>query len=213
LIRKHATPRRRTGGFMKRERSGNLMVSVGLAILLTGMSWGSALAQTKLMKPAKGFPIVISKPGSYFLGGNLLSTQTNFAVISVNVNNVTINLNGFTIAGPGGAGTAKGINAAGDSGVTIINGTITKIAGTAIVLGSNSTVGGVQIVGNSGDGLDCTSTCLVTNNIVSGNGAIGLNFSDAASGYQNNIISGNVTTVTGGVDMGNNVCNGSKLCP
>jgi hypothetical protein len=198
---------------MKRERSGNLMVSVGLAILLIGMSWGSALAQTKLMKPAKGFPIVISKPGSYFLGGNLLSTQTNFAVISVNVNNVTINLNGFTIAGPGGAGTAKGINAALDSGVTIINGTITKIAGTAIVLGSNSTVGGVQIVGNSGDGLDCASTCLVTNNIVSGNGLTGLNFGvDTTSGYQNNIISGNGTEVTGGTNLGHNVCSGA-LCP
>jgi hypothetical protein len=198
---------------MKRERSGNLMVSVGLAILLIGMSWGSALAQTKLMKPAKGFPIVISKPGSYFLGGNLLSTQTNFAVISVNVNNVTINLNGFTIAGPGGAGTAKGINALGDSGVTIINGTITKIAGTAIVLGSNSTVGGVQIVGNSGDGLDCTSTCLVTNNIVSGNVLTGLNFGvDTTSGYQNNIISGNGTEVTGGTNLGHNVC-GTAICP
>ena len=61
---------------MKRERSENLMVSVGLAILLIGMSWGSALAQTKLMKPAKGFPIVISKPGSYFLGVTPLNGQT-----------------------------------------------------------------------------------------------------------------------------------------
>ena len=199
---------------MKRGRGGNLMVSVGLTILLTGISWGSALAQTKLVQPAKGFPIVISKPGSYFLASNLVTTQSNFAVINVNANNVTINLNGFTIAGPGGAGTAaKGINAFGDSGVTVVNGTITKIRGTAIVLGSNSTAGGVQMISNNGDGLDCTSTCLVTNNVVSGNGLTGLNFSDANSGYQNNIISGNGATVTGGVDMGNNVCNGTKTCP
>ncbi len=198
---------------MNRGRSANLAASTSLTILLIGISWGSALAQTKLVKPVKGFPIVISKPGSYFLSGNLLTTQTTLAVISVNANNVTINLNGFTIAGPGGAGTAKAINASNDSGVTIINGTITKIAGTAIVLGSNSTVGGVQIIGNKGDGVDCSSTCLITNNIVSGNGATGLNFSDTTSGYQNNVISGNGATVTGGVDMGHNVCGSSTTCP
>jgi len=199
---------------MNRGRSLNPMVSVGLMILLTGMSWGSALAQTKLVQPAKGFPIIISKPGSYFLAGNLVTTQSNYAVINVNANNVTINLNGFTIAGPGGAGTAaKGVNAFGDSGVTVVNGTITKIRGTAIVLGSNSTAGGVQMINNNGDGLDCTSTCLVTNNVISGNALTGLNFSDTTSGYQNNIINGNGATVTSGVDMGNNVCNGSKMCP
>jgi hypothetical protein len=77
--------------------------------------------------------------------------------VDTGVNNVTINLNGFSIIGLGGAGTtAGGINASASSGVTIINGTITKIPGKGIILGKNSMVAGVQLISNTSDGLTCT---------------------------------------------------------
>jgi hypothetical protein len=196
---------------MIRGRIGNLMICTGLAMLLIGMSWGSAHAQTKLVKPANGNTLVISKSGSYFLASNYISALKAASIISVNANNVTINLNGFTISAPTGSATTA-INAAGDSGVTIVNGTITK-TGTAIILGSSSTVGGMQLIGNSGDGVDCTSTCLVTNSVITGNGGTGLALGDGSSGYQDNIISGNTGgNVGAGTNLGNNVC-GSAACP
>jgi hypothetical protein len=184
-----------------------------LTILGIGLSWGSARAQTKLVKPAKGGSITISQAGSYYLPANIASTLLNYAVIKVNANNVTINLNGFTIAGPGGSGTGTAINASGDSGVTVINGTIAKMPATAIILGSNSTVGGVQLIGNGGDGVDCTSACLISNSVITGNTGAGLSFSDSTSGYESNIISGNGTTAVSGTNMGHNVCNGTSTCP
>jgi hypothetical protein len=135
----------------------------------------------------------------------------------VTVNNVTIDLRGFTIVGPGGTtGTSTGISAsAGVTGLTILNGSITKIHGTGVSLGNSSTVIGLEVFGNGGDGIDCATACLVTNNIITGNAGSGLNFGDATSGYQNNIISGNTGgTVTGGTQLGTNtnVCNGTT-CP
>jgi hypothetical protein len=189
------------------------MVWMGLATLLIGMSWGSAHAQTKIVKPASGNTLVISKSGSYFLAANYTSALPKSSIISVTANNVTINLNGFTITDTAIGNTSTAINAPAVSGLTIVNGTITK-TGTAINLGTSSTVGGMQLIGNKGDGVDCVSTCLVTNNVITGNSGVGLNFGDTTSGYQNNIISSNTGgTVTGGTQLGSNVCGSSSTCP
>ena len=180
------------------------------------MSCGAAHAQTKLVKPANGGTITIGKSGSYYLAGNLTTGLVTGAaiLITAGINNVTINLNGFTIAGPGATSTlASGINAASSSGVTIENGTISKIAGRGIILGTNSTVAGVQVIGSNGNGITCASGCLITSNVVNNNVGAGLNFgADTTSGYQNNVMSGNTTNVIGGTNMGHNVCGGA-LCP
>ena len=198
---------------MIRGRIANLMICTGLAMLLIGTSWGSAHAQTKIAKPASGGTLVISKSGSYFLAANYTSALPVASIISITASNVTINLNGFTITDTAISTTSTAINAAANtSGVTIVNGTITK-TGTAINLGTSSTVGGMQLINNKGDGVDCTSTCLVTNSVISANTKTGLAFGDGSSGYQDNIISGNtVANVAGGTNLGNNVC-GTGLCP
>jgi hypothetical protein len=200
---------------MNRGRIGKVLVSLCLTLLLIGLNQGAAHAQTKLVKPAGGGTIKITKAGSYFLAANLSTAllTTSAIAVSTGVNNVTINLNGFSIIGPGGAGSAGGINASSSSGVTIVNGTITKIAGKGIILGTNSMVAGVQLIGNAGDGVICTSGCLVVDSIINGNTGTGLSFGDTTSGYQNNIISGNGATVTSGTNMGHNVCNGTATCP
>jgi hypothetical protein len=199
---------------MIRRRTGILMFGAYLTILLIGMSWGSANAQTKLVKPSGGGTIVINKSGSYFLAATLTFGLSNSSAIRVNtgINNVTINLNGFSIIGTGGT-NANGINAPTNSGITVVNGTITKFSGKGIILGSNSAVAGLQILSNTGDALTCTTGCLITSNVINSNGGTGLVFSGATSGYQNNIINGNGATVTGGTNMGHNVCNGMTTCP
>ncbi|MBI3759558.1 MAG: hypothetical protein HY269_07365, partial [Deltaproteobacteria bacterium] len=110
---------------MNPERIGKLIAGVCVTALLVGMSCGAAHAQTKLVKPANGGTIKITKSGSYFLAGTLVTGLPNFSAIAINagVNNVTINLNGFAIVGPGPTSTlAGGINASASSGVTILNG-------------------------------------------------------------------------------------------
>jgi hypothetical protein len=195
-----------------RGRVGNLLGSLCLSILLLGLGQGAANAQTKLIKPLNGGTLTINRSGSYFLGANYVTLVGASPVIKVAVSNVTINLNGFSIISnaPISATGAIGINVlSGVSGVTVVNGGIIGIRGTAIVLGSSGIASGLQLIGNAVDGVQCTSSCLVTNNVISGNGGTGLNFSDATTGYQNNILSGNGTDITGGTNLGKNVCSGS----
>jgi hypothetical protein len=199
---------------MNRGRVANLLVCLLLTLLLFGLGRGAAHAQTKIPQPAQAGTIRITKAGSYFLGSNLTTSLTVSPFILVSAKNVTINLNGFMIKGPATSGTGSaGIKVSSPSitGLTIVNGTITQIAGPALSLGGSSSVSGVQIIANSGDGVDCTSSCLVTNNVITGNTGTGLNFSDATSGYGNNVLSGNTTNVTGGTQLGTNICN-TGLC-
>jgi hypothetical protein len=190
---------------------------VAVVLVVAGVA-GPAQAQTKISKPpAGGFPIKITKSGGYILTNNLPVGALLVNAINVTASNVSIDLNGFTIAGPGG-GTGIGINAAGVSNVTILNGTVTSMGGSGIALGDNGTVHSVRLIGNGGgssggDGIVCGVGCLVIGCIASGNAkGDGLDFPDTTSGYQNNVMLGNVTPVAGGTNMGGNVCNGAK-CP
>src|SRR2546428_10232429 len=49
---------------------------------------------------APGFPVTLSVAGSYRLSGNLTVPDANTSAIQVTADNVTIDLNGFTILGP-----------------------------------------------------------------------------------------------------------------
>ena len=199
---------------MNRKHLASALVCLSLTLFLLGVGPTAAHAQSKLVKPLNGGTLRITKSGSYFLSGNYVTALGALPAITIAVSNVTINLNGFSLIGPGGVATssATGIFVApGFSGVTVVNGTITKIRGNALVLGSSGTAAGLQLINNNGDGIDCTSACLVTNNVIAGNAGTGLNFGDSTSGYQNNVISGIGPSVSGGTSLGHNVCNGS-LC-
>ena len=47
-----------------------------------------------------GFPITITEPGSYRLTSNIVGFSTTTDVIQINSDNVTLDLNGFSIIGP-----------------------------------------------------------------------------------------------------------------
>ena len=49
---------------------------------------------------APGFPVTISVPGSYRLSSNLTVPDADTKAISVEADDVTIDLNGFSIIGP-----------------------------------------------------------------------------------------------------------------
>ena len=78
------------------------------------------------LSSADEVPIVLSQPGSYVLTSNLSVTMVDIQAIIVICNDVTIDLNGFTISGPNSTENLYGcgIFAVGRETVTIQNGRI-----------------------------------------------------------------------------------------
>ena len=94
---------------------------------------GVKLISQETVNEAGGFPYKITKPGSYRLVSNL-TVPVNLDGIDISANGVTLDLNGFTIAGPGtcfgspenpctGNGTGTGIYALADD-TSVRNGTV-----------------------------------------------------------------------------------------
>jgi hypothetical protein len=182
--------------------------------------------QTKALANG-GFPYVISTSGSYRLTGNLTVSSTSADAIAVNASDVTLDLNGFSITGPGGSTSGNGISA-GVTDVTVENGTITGFGGNAAIrAGNNSIIRNVHassngqgiITGNgsvvsdnvahdnSGTGINCNGAgCAISGNAVYNN-AQGISANDATTGYAGNVLK-NTTNVSGGTSMKNNICTG-----
>ena len=78
---------------------------------------------------------IISQPGSYFLTTNIVGAVAKYG-ITIATNNVTLDLNGFTLLGvPGSSG---GIYFSGSySNITVQNGTITGWGGDGVRSDSN----------------------------------------------------------------------------
>jgi hypothetical protein len=73
---------------------------------------------------------VISNSGSYYLSGNLTASGAKNG-IKIAANDVTLDLNGFTVDGTGCSGTVDGISASGTN-ATICSGTVQKWTGNGI---------------------------------------------------------------------------------
>ena len=108
-----------------------------------------------------GFPVTLSRPGSYRLSGNLRLTNPTTNGIEITAASVTVDLNGFVIEGPadvcrlnlrptwcGQLGTGIGISAVSTSDTTIVNGTVRAIAGKGLWLGRGARVEGLVITDN-----------------------------------------------------------------
>ena len=65
---------------------------------------------------------------------------------------------------------------------------------------------------NGGDGIVAWEDVTILNNTVARNTGTGLNLG-SDGGYGNNVINGNSGTVTGGVQIGTNLCDGATTCP
>lgn len=190
------------------------------------------------------------KSGSYYLSRNITISGGKKNGINVTGPNVSIDLEGYSIIGKNSAG-GIGINAPGQTGLTIQNGNIQGMGGGGVTVGAGSTVRSMHITG-SGPGIAGGASCVIENNSVTGNSGDGINaaglirsnVSDGNSGngitaganssitgneasgnsgvgiamqpsdgFSNNVINSAGTTVSGGVDAGGNVCNGSTACP
>lgn len=93
-------------------------------------------------------PYTISAPGKYVLKGNLATATTG---ISVTASDVTIDLNGFALIGPG-TGCPDGISSSGApiKNLVVRNGTIRDWchSGIAVVTGSGALFDDLRLTGN-----------------------------------------------------------------
>ena len=81
--------------------------------------------------PSTTFPIVIDQSGSYVLTSNL-QVSTNFNCIQISADNVTLDLNGFALVGPGSGSAGHGIYGGSSNNITVMNGTVRDFMGSGI---------------------------------------------------------------------------------
>jgi parallel beta-helix repeat protein len=123
----------------------------------------------------------------------------------------------------GGASTISGNTAYanGDIGIfantgsTISGNTVFSNGSTGISTILGSTVSGNTAYGNGGGGISTGTGSTVSGNTVRINTGFGLNLGPQ-SGYRENVITSNTAgtvTGTGLVNLGNNACNGTAVCP
>jgi hypothetical protein len=171
-------------------------VLIGAAMMFAAPAFavdGVVLINQATVMAAGGFPYKVTQPGSYKLSGNLVVSASSTDGIDINVSNVSIDLNGFTISGPvtcsgggssircvgnGGTGISAFAGLSAGFNVTVRNGSVVGF-GTGINLqGSGSLVEEVHASGNSSLGLSVTYG-LARRNIASGNGSTGINTSNS----------------------------------
>ena len=107
------------------------LLSLVLAVVVPVASYA---AEGKIMlgqTPSTTFPIVIDEPGSYVLTSNL-TVSTTFNCIEISADNVTLDLNGFALVGPGSGSAGSGIYVNDNNNITVMNGTVRDFMSTGI---------------------------------------------------------------------------------
>ncbi len=82
-----------------------------------------SLDQVRPGTPLTSVPVTLNAPGNYFLVGDLVHAGPGPA-ISVTASNVTLDLGGFTLAGPGPSSGLSGVQAGGLSNLRVLNGSV-----------------------------------------------------------------------------------------
>ena len=118
--------------------------------------------------------IVIDQPGSYYLVENILAIP-NYNAITINANNVTLDLNGFTVSGNNEVTDGHGIWVAGEN-VTIRNGTVRNADENGITCSQHNLLlklFNVNAINNAKSGVVC-SDMQVSGGDFTGNGKNGV---------------------------------------
>jgi len=110
---------------------------------------------------ASDLPLTISSSGSYYLAETINFATENTTGINITVGNVTIDLNGYSLIGPGTGTSGHGITASG-SKITVINGSVSGWKGNGISLaGTSNKVMNITSTGNKGNGISVGSQSIL----------------------------------------------------
>ncbi len=172
-----------------------IMGTVALLAIMSLAVSASASGPTKLKQPSS-FPLVISKSGSYVLASDITVPSANTTAISVQADNVTIDLNGFSILGPGTSGSGNGIDVPGGQNTAVLNGSVQGMGNNGLSL-NGGRIDGVRALRNGGDGIDCGQAGVVSNSIATLNGRNGIDC-HAGGVVSNSIAQSNGFAASGG---------------
>ncbi|MEZ4282892.1 MAG: right-handed parallel beta-helix repeat-containing protein [Myxococcota bacterium] len=100
-----------------------------------------------------------------------------------------------------------------NAGSTVFGNTAYNNGADGIVVLSGSTVSGNTSFANEGDGIDTSLGCTVQRNTARLNAGFGLRLGSETAYRENVVTSNGAGTVTGGVNLFNNSCNGTTICP
>ena len=110
-----------------------------------------------------GFPVTITESGSYRLTSNIIVSSPIVTIIAVNADNVSIDLNGFSLIGPTvcsgstvtctNTGPGDGIDASNNDNVIVRNGTVRGMGDAGIRARNNAIVEEMILTSNGGPGL------------------------------------------------------------
>jgi Right handed beta helix region len=178
----------------RRSRCSLLKLSA-LCGLILGVAGSAAPAQGKAgpIPISQGdIPLVITQPGSYELVSNLAVSDPTVSAIVTDTDNVTIDLNGFHITGPGkGIGTGMGVQTGttSHSNVVVRNGKISSWGSVCVHLPGHANRAEQLIVSHcGGDGIFVGRASVVTASQVSFSGS-GVNTDDGSIVSENTLYS------------------------
>ena len=170
---------------------------------------GRAEINMAAVAAAGGFPYAISQPGSYVLNGDLRVPDENTTAIEITADDVTLDLNGFSISGVvecTSTATDTTCSSFGSGfGIEILSANVAVRNGTVRGTGRHG-IGGetlglrierVRAVSNSGCGLRLGQDALISDSEASRNGACGLGTS-----FENNDTPANLFTGSTAADNG-----------
>lgn len=182
-------------------RAGLLMLGLALAgpaSAQTAINQAKAMAGNVTPGDTRGFPVTITRSGSYRLTSNLIVANPEVTAINIVANDVTLDLNGFTLRGPtvctgtpltctpccaGGGITAQ-------TNTTVVNGTVRGMSGSGISVGADSVVENMRVLSNAGNGISVGLNSTVRSNVSNGNGVHGI-VVNAGSLVRGNVASAN----------------------
>jgi len=171
---------------------------------------GTVLINQSTVMATGGFPYKITQPGSYRLSGNLTVPDANTTAIQVLTDDVTIDLNGFSIVGPvvctgvpsvtscsplptnGGFNPNAGVAAASFDNIAVVNGVVRGMGQFGIILnGRGSIVRNVRAMSNGFIGISVNAGSTVSGSTATANASDGI-FATQST------VSGNAATQNGG---------------
>ena len=149
---------------------------------------------------------VINQPGSYYLTGNI--SAVNKTGITIQTNDVTLDLNGFAMTFTGPVSTYNAIAVVGQvaqNNVVIRNGTLRGWASGVSAPGGYCELDHVRVYGCVGNGIQIGNYCTVKNCTAVSNGGNGLQIGNfcivkdclASSNYTDGIYGGSDCLVSG----------------
>ncbi|MFK7895251.1 MAG: hypothetical protein AB8G23_05425 [Myxococcota bacterium] len=154
----------------------------------------------------------------------LVSLNSEFGIISPKsvISENSVSGNGLTgiSAGSGSIVIRNAVKSNGDQGInagigsTVSANNVFRNGTSGISVTSGSSVSDNTIRDNASHGVIAGADSYIYGNTVSSNGGYGLLLVPSDVSYRNNMISGNTAgTVSGGVNMLGNSCNGTTTCP